>query len=178
MEAIDYRKLTAAQGRAWDIVRSTDYIYHKSPELARVCAHLESCERLRILGVALLTIKGRTALAVEYRQERDIAPGCEAYARGQRTDTVHAWYVLGNLPPCYVRNPGSMRSSGLHFESVLGGERAEWIVAGHSTPDSERLALESGSIHYGPHYLLHKLAQPWDWAGETPKLVPMGINYL
>jgi len=108
--------------------------------------YLRRIPEVEILGVFDLAI-GRTVYpAVRYKLTRPVSPGCPAYDRGERASVEERFAVSGALPPSYVRNPGSTRSLGRHyqFDDVEG----EWFVIGWMSADlAAQLAPEQRRYH-------------------------------
>lgn len=66
---------------------------------------------------------GRTEhVGAVYTQKRATLPGCRAYEEGERHYFQHAIYLLGKLPPAYVRS----RRVAFRFDDG----RRRWYVAG------------------------------------------------
>lgn len=82
------------------------------------------CIDIKPVAVAI----GRTRYeGAFYRQIQVIAPGCPAYARGERSHVVEALYLVGPLPAAY------RRSRCVAFR--LPGDSRDWYVAGYYPSD-------------------------------------------
>lgn len=129
---------------------------HVAPNLAEVVAHLAPLDRLTLGRAVVLSIGGASHVAVRYSQVRDTLEGSRAHANGERTYTVEAFYVLGQLPSAYVQRKARRFAFNVRDDADAAGAcGGVWYVAGHTTPESQARARELG--HYsGPHYLLFR----------------------
>lgn len=122
-------------------------------KLARLFQHLSGCPRLT-LGRAFVLSIGRTSyVAVRYSQVFESPQGAPV----QGSHVKQALYVLGELPPSYTRNPGSVSTNGMHYRfdvrdcaDAAGALAGDWYVAGYSTPQSQG--------EFGPNFLLFQVA--------------------
>lgn len=138
--------------------------------IGRTFQHLALCDGVKLGAAYLLTIGRQRFPAIRYTQVVPIQAGCPAYDRGEREHTREALYVLGELPPSYVHNPGSMRASGLHYAfdamsetpaDTGAGTAGVWHVAGHlGRADMEH--ADRGTV--SPNW---RDAHPRDASGEV-----------
>src|SRR5262245_15952908 len=72
-------------------------------DLQAVLTHLAEVDCTDLVPFTL-QIGSQRYGAIAYRQECEVSEGCRAYQEGQRVYTRAALYVLGALPPSYVRS--------------------------------------------------------------------------
>lgn len=109
-------------------------------------SYLRAIDAVEILGVFDLTIGRTTYPAVRYKLTCEVSSGCPAYDRGERVSVEERFAVAGELPPSYVRNPGSMRSLGRHY--TFDDSAVEWCVFCHIGADQiARLVPEQHHYH-------------------------------
>lgn len=120
--------------------------------LSTLAEQLARCQGLALGRAFLLTFGKATLPAIRYSQERETPIGCDAYARGERTYTDEALYVLGDLPASYLRSPGGKYTNGPSYQfDVRDDASAAGAIGGHLW----YVACHSNAT--GPHFILHQV---------------------
>lgn len=102
-----------------------------------------------------VTIGKESFPAARYTQRLPIAPGCPAYARGEREHVITSIYVAGMVPNQYKRTS--------HLAFTIEGDSRDWYIACYAGAIIKRRQNTQAPAPYHPFGNSFVL-KPWDLA--------------
>lgn len=121
-----------------------------------------------------VTIGRTTYPGAIYSQQRDVTPGCRAYADGQRTYYSSGLYLLGDAPSSYRHR---------HARAYLDSAGARWYVAGYVTDETAADPRYSDYHPMGAHFMLARDSSDVTLTGVygqpvADRTMPMALELL
>jgi hypothetical protein len=95
--------------------------------VSKVAEWLSTLPHVADVHPVSVTIKGKVYHGARYKQTVPIAPGCPAYARGERAHIAEHMYLLGELPAHYRRSTKACYA--------IEGDDREWYVSSYFQDD-------------------------------------------